>query len=92
MATTSTFTIFYQRRKRRDLFDLAVALETTKVDPARIVKTFLGYINQESHHVTRTQFERSLANKFRNAQSVADIGPLLAPSYKWDREKAEAEN
>ena len=91
MATTSTFTIFYQRRKRRDLFDLA-ALETTKVDPARIVEAFLEYMNHESHHVTRTQFERNLANKFRNAQSVADIGPLLAASYKWDREKPKAGN
>lgn len=78
----------YQRRKGRDLFDLAIALETTKVDPERIVKAFGEYMHHEGHKVTRAQFERSLAAKFRNAQFVADIGPLLAASYKYDREKA----
>lgn len=78
----------YQRRKGRDLFDLAVALENTKVDPERIVNAFGEYMHHEGHKVTRAQFERSLAAKFRNAQFVADIGPLLAASYKYDRDKA----
>lgn len=38
----------YQRRKGRDLFDLAVALENTKVDPGGIVKAFGEYM-----HTTR---------------------------------------
>lgn len=78
----------YQRRKGRDLFDLAIALENTKVDPERIVKAFSEYMHHEGHKVTRAQFERSLAAKFRNAQFVADIGPLLAASYRYDRDKA----
>lgn len=78
----------YQRRKGRDLFDLAVALENTKVDPERIVKAFGEYMHHEGHKVTRAQFERNLAAKFRNAQFMADIGPLLAASYKYDRDKA----
>lgn len=78
----------YQRRKGRDLFDLAVALENTKVDPERIVKAFGEYMHHEGHKVTRAQFERSLAAKLRNVQFVADIGPLLAVSYKYDRDKA----
>jgi predicted nucleotidyltransferase component of viral defense system len=78
----------YQRRKGRDLFDLAVALETTKVDPERIVKAFGEYMHHEGHQVTRAQFERNLAGKFRNAQFIADIGPLLAAAYKYDRDVA----
>jgi len=78
----------YQRRKGRDLFDLAVALEAMKVDPDRIVKAFGKYMEREGHRVTRAQFERNLASKFRNAQFIADIGPLLAASYKYDREEA----
>ena len=38
--------------------------------------------------VTRAQFERILAAKFRNAQFVAEIHPLLAASYNYDRDKA----
>lgn len=78
----------YQRRKGRDLFDLAVALENTKVNPERIVKAFGEYMHHEGHKVTRAQYERNLAAKFRNAQFMADIGPLLAASYKYDRDKA----
>jgi predicted nucleotidyltransferase component of viral defense system len=78
----------YQRRKGRDLFDLALALENTKVDPERVVKAFGEYMHHEGHKVTRAQFERNLAAKFRNAQFIADIGSLLAASYKYDRDKA----
>src|ERR1700680_2779070 len=39
----------YQRKKERDLFDLAAALETTAVDPARIVEAWL--IGVGSDHV-----------------------------------------
>jgi predicted nucleotidyltransferase component of viral defense system len=33
----------YQRKKSRDLFDLATALQQTDVEPGRIVETFLAY-------------------------------------------------
>jgi len=78
----------YQRRKGRDLFDLALALETAKVDPERIVNAFGEYIHHEGHRVTQAQFERNLAGKFRDAQFIADIGPLLAAAYKYDRDVA----
>jgi hypothetical protein len=45
-------------------------------------------MQHEGHKVTRAQFERNLAAKFRNAQFMAEIGPLLAASYKYDRDKA----
>jgi predicted nucleotidyltransferase component of viral defense system len=78
----------YQRRKGRDLFDLAMALETTTIDPQRIVRAFSEYMNHEGRRVTRAQFERNLASKLHNAQFIADMGPLLATSYNYYPDKA----
>ena len=78
----------YQRRKGRDLFDLAVALEETALDPERVIAAFLQYMEHGGHDVTRAQFERNVQAKLRNAQFNADIGPLLAAGFSWEREKA----
>ena len=64
----------YQRKKGRDLFDLALALETTEVGPKRIVEAFVEYMKREGKRVTRAQFEQNLAGKFRSAQFAADLG------------------
>jgi hypothetical protein len=64
--------------------DLAVALKNPRVDPARIVEAFLGYIEKEEGRITRALFERNLAAKVTMPQSAADIGPILAPGYAWD--------
>lgn len=74
----------YQRKKGRDLFDLAVALGTGGADPDRVVAAFAAYMDHGGHHVTRAQFEQNLAAKLRDRQFAADISPLLAPRYHWD--------
>lgn len=78
----------YQRSKGRDLFDLAFALESAKVDPKRIIAAFSEYMNHGGHRVTRAQFEQSLDAKLRDRRFNADIGPLLAANFQWDRVKA----
>ena len=78
----------YQRKKGRDLFDLAAALEATTVNPARIVEAFTAYMKNEGKHVTRALFERNLAEKRKSAQFSADIAPLLASGYTWDKDRA----
>jgi predicted nucleotidyltransferase component of viral defense system len=78
----------YQRKKGRDLFDLAVALETTSVDPDGIAEAFAAYMEHEGKRVTRAQFEQNLTAKLRHAQFTADIQPLLASAYTWERDKA----
>jgi predicted nucleotidyltransferase component of viral defense system len=80
----------YQRRKGRDLFDLAVALETATVNPERIVAAFSEYMRRGGHSVTRSQFERNIEAKLRDSRFNADIGPLLSASYKWNAEDAAA--
>ena len=78
----------YQRRKGRDLFDVAIALRNPDVDPQRVVETFLGYMEKEQGRITRALYERNLAAKVAMAQSTADIGPMLAAGYEWDVERA----
>jgi predicted nucleotidyltransferase component of viral defense system len=76
----------YQRKKGRDLFDLATALKVPEVDPARIVTAFSEYMNRGGHHVTRELFEQNLTLKLQDSQFTAHISPLLAPGKDfWDR-------
>jgi predicted nucleotidyltransferase component of viral defense system len=74
----------YQRKKGRDLFDLATALKVPAVDPARIITAFCEYMDRGGHHITRDLFEQNLAAKLHDRQFTVDIGPLLAPGYSWD--------
>lgn len=78
----------YQRKKGRDLFDLATVLEKGKANPARVITAFSAYIEHGGHHVSRAQFEENLAGKIGDPQFAADIGPLLAAGYKWELEPA----
>ena len=80
----------YQRKKGRDLFDLAITLEKAAVDPDRIVAAFSEYMARDGHRVTRAQFERNIEAMLRDPQFNADIGPLLANEYSWDVESAAA--
>lgn len=74
----------YQRKKGRDLFDLAVALEKPAVDPVRIVTAFRQYMDRTGLHITRALFEQNFQEKLRDPQFNADISPLLASAYRWD--------
>lgn len=78
----------YQRKKGRDLFDLATALASGKADPARIVHAFGVYMDHGGHHVTRDDFEKNLADKMHDPIFTADISPLLAPGYAWNIKNA----
>ena len=80
----------YQRKKGRDLFDLAIALEKLEVDPSRILDAFSAYMDHGGHRVTRAQFEQNMDAKLRDPQFTADIGPLLADGFAWDLEAAAA--
>lgn len=76
----------YQRKKGRDLFDLAVALDHDDADPSKIVDIFYKYMEHDGHAVTRGQFEKNIADKLKDNNFTADIGPLLGPDYSWELE------
>lgn len=80
----------YQRKKNRDLFDLALALERGMVDPMRVIDTFSRYMDHGGHRVSRAEFERNIALKLRDPQFTGDIGPLLAAGFEWDEFSAAA--
>jgi len=80
----------YQRKKGRDLFDLAIALEKDEVEPSRILEVFSAYMDHGGHRVSRAQFEQNMDTKLRDPQFTADIGPLLATGISWDLEAAAA--
>lgn len=78
----------YQRKKGRDLFDLALALERAAVDRERVVACFSRYMEAQGERVTRAQFEQNLAEKRGDPVFTGDIGPLLAAGASWDMERA----
>ena len=74
----------YQRKKGRDLFDLALALDDEAADPEKIIAAFYTYMEHGEHKVTRKQFQENIAAKLNDRNFASDIGPLLASGYKWD--------
>lgn len=74
----------YQRRKGRDLFDMATALKHGGVNPDRIVAAFSRYMDEGGHHVTRALFEENLARKLEDRRFVSDIPPLLIAGSDWN--------
>jgi len=73
----------YQRRKGRDLFDLAMGLGDARSNPGQIGAAFREYMDRESGPVTRAMFERNLAGKIGDAQFNADMSALLRPGFEW---------
>ena len=73
----------YQRRKGRDLFDLAMGLADGRSDAGRIAAVFQEYMDREGGPVTRAMFERNLAGKIGDAQFNADMSALLRPGFEW---------
>jgi predicted nucleotidyltransferase component of viral defense system len=74
----------YQRKKGRDLFDLATALEHPEADATKIIEAFQAYMKHGGHRVTRPQFEENLQAKLGSESFAADIRPLLVEGYEWD--------
>ena len=73
----------YQRRKGRDLFDLATGLDDDRSESRRIVAAFRAYMERDGHPVTRAMFERNLAGKLGDPQFDADMGALLVEDRLW---------
>ena len=78
----------YQRKKGRDLFDLALALQRDGVSPERIVEVFTRYLNEDGGRVTRAMFEQNLAAKKLDSLFTADMTPLLASGQAWSFDAA----
>ena len=74
----------YQRRKGRDLFDLALVLREVTVDPGQVVAAFRRYMAAEGHAVSRAEFESNLAEKLASPDYLEDVPPLVRLDAPWD--------
>lgn len=81
----------YQRKKGRDLFDLATALQYfEKLDVMSIVKCFNHYLKAENKIISQAEFEKNLTDKINDIRFSQDIFPLLpvVERSRYDPEKA----
>jgi len=75
----------YQRRKGRDAFDLAHALDLhPQLDRQEVVGCFAAYMVRAGPVPRRAEFEGNLADKRRNPDFMSDMRTLLHPRYGRD--------
>jgi len=73
----------YQRKKGRDLFDLAYFLRKISFLKGQdIAKIFGIYMEKEGKKVSRAEFERNLILKMDDAGFREDILPLVSPNIQ----------
>lgn len=78
------------RRKGRDLYDLWLGLTQGHANPARIIDVFRKYLAAEGNRISRTEFERNLAQKMDHPGFLSDLPPLLRPGIPYDIEEARS--
>ncbi len=74
----------YQRRKGRDLFDLAVGIRQMDVDAGKVVRAFSEYTAAEGHPVSQAEYRANLLAKLEHPGFREDCGPLLRPGVEFD--------
>ena len=75
----------YQRKKGRDLFDLAYALQNAKVNPEEIVrcyKRYIGFVVETPP--TYKQFVANMEEKLADPEFTGDTVKLLRPGISYD--------
>lgn len=72
-----------QRRKNRDLFDLAQGLEQLGMDVDKLVACFDHYLALEDTSITRAEAEQRMLQKLTRSLTE-DIAPLLPAGVQFD--------
>lgn len=73
------FRALYQRRKGRDLFDLAMLLKHhPSLDKDAVLRCFETYMKKMGKKISRSEFEKNMASKLIHPAFLGDVGPLLA--------------
>jgi predicted nucleotidyltransferase component of viral defense system len=79
----------YQRKKGRDLFDIAISCDRfPKLDRQAVVKCFERYMEHGKHRVSRAEYEANLIQKIQQPRFQEDLPPLLAPGSAFDFDAA----
>ena len=75
----------YQRKKGRDLFDLAYALQNAEVNPEEVVrcyKRYIGFVVETPP--TYKQFVANMEEKLADPEFTGDTVKLLRPGISYD--------
>ena len=83
MATTKLRAL-YQRRKGRDLFDLAAALRLPDIHTDLVLATFEKYLKAESRRIRASDFRANMRAKLEHPAFTQDCAPLLRPGTRFD--------
>lgn len=78
----------YQRKKGRDLFDLAMGLVHPELDIDQMSEAFGRYMETSARPVTRAQFEANMAGKMIDSGFLGDVSPLLRTGLMYDPHEA----
>lgn len=78
----------HQRKKGRDLFDLALGLAHGEASPEQIISAFERYMDFGGTPVTRAQFEANMATKMNDPAFLADVSQLLRTGLDHDPTEA----
>ncbi|MBK9622674.1 MAG: nucleotidyl transferase AbiEii/AbiGii toxin family protein [Candidatus Obscuribacter sp.] len=78
----------YQRKKGRDLFDPWLCNSSLKVDPERVVNSFVQYMSHNNIKVSRAEFEENLLKKLADPSFRDDIRPLIRSGVTYDVDEA----
>ncbi len=97
-ASVTTYTIneimgsklcaLFQRKKGRDLFDVALALSQKLVDTQILLRCFKRFREEGGDAVTRAQFEANLHHKSNDEEFRDGVVELLEPDASWDFDDA----
>ncbi|MFI5344251.1 MAG: nucleotidyl transferase AbiEii/AbiGii toxin family protein [Chlamydiales bacterium] len=73
----------YQRKKGRDLFDLAIcSKQFPGLQSNQVIDCFQHYLTKEGNKVSRAEFEANIHEKISDPLFLQDIMPLLPSSVK----------
>jgi predicted nucleotidyltransferase component of viral defense system len=78
----------YQRKKGRDLFDLALGLDHPEFDADELVAAFEQYLDFGVTPVTRAQFEANMVAKMSDTTFLDDLPTLLRTGLDYDANEA----
>lgn len=76
-----------QRRKNRDLFDLAHGLDQLALSPGKLLACFEHYLALEGRPISRAMAEQRMLEKL-NRSLTEDIAPLLPTGIRFDENDA----
>ena len=74
----------YQRRKGRDLFDLAAALRLQDIRAKKVLTTFEKYLEAEGHRIHASTFRANMRAKLEHPGFNQDCALLLRPGITFD--------